>query len=156
MRRRKRTWPRALNLCRRARSTPDHGIGSNREGDVFEVLLAQIAKLNPHFAPDMIVSRRRDADAAGLCDALEPCRDVNAISKDVMRLDDYVADIDADAESNTPVLHVADCKFLDAGLELHRSPNRLNRTRKLRQEPVPGVLHDTAAVFGDRWVDRVR
>jgi hypothetical protein len=67
-----------------------------------------------------------------------------------MRFYDYVADIDAHAESNTPVFHLADCKFLDAGLESHRSPNRLNRARKLRQEPVPGVLHDAAAMFRNR------
>ena len=67
-----------------------------------------------------------------------------------MGLDDYVADIDAHAESNAPVFRITDCKFLDAGLELHSSPNRLDRAWKLRQEPVAGVLHDAAAVFGDR------
>jgi hypothetical protein len=72
-----------------------------------------------------------------------------------MRLDDYVADIDAHTESNAPVFRIADCKVVDAGLELHGSSNRFDRARELRQEPVPGVLHDAAAVFGDCWVDGV-
>ena len=145
-----------LSLCRRARSIPDHGIGPYRAGDVFEVLLAQIGELNADLAPDMIVGRRRDADAAGLCDALKPRRNIYAVAKDVMRLDNYVADIDADTESNTPVFRIGDCKFFDAGLELHSGSNRFDRTRKLRQEPVAGVLHDAAAVFGDCRVDSVR
>ena len=66
-----------------------------------------------------------------------------------MGLDDYVADIDAHTESNAPVFRITNCKFLDAGLELHSSSNRFDRARKLRQEPVAGILHDAAAVFGD-------
>ncbi len=73
-----------------------------------------------------------------------------------MRLDDDVADIDADAESNAPVLDIADGKLVDAGLELHRSPNRLDRARKLREEAVPGVLDDAAAVAGNGRGNGVR
>jgi hypothetical protein len=72
-----------------------------------------------------------------------------------VRLDNYVADIDAHAEGNAPVLHLSDCKFLDVGLEQHRSPNRLNRTWKLRQEPVAGVLHDPAAMFSNCGINGV-
>ena len=146
----------ALSLVCRGRSIPDHRIGPDRTGDVFEALLAQIGELNPDLASDLIVGRRRDADAAGFCDALKPRRNINAVSKDVMRLDDYVADIDAHTESNAPVFRITDCKFLDTGLELQCSSNRFDRTRKLRQEPVAGVLHDAAAVFGNCGLDTVR
>ena len=95
-----------------AKPIPDHGIGPHRTGDILEVLLAQIGELNPDLASDLIVSRRRDADAAGFCDALKPRRDVNVVSEDVMRLDNHVADIDAHAESNAPVFRIADCNFL--------------------------------------------
>ena len=114
-----------------------------------EVLLAQIGELNPDLASDLIVDRRRDADAAGFCDALKPRRNVNAVSKDVVGLDDYVANIYAYAEDNAPLFHLTDCKFRNTSLELHSSSNRFDRARKLRQEPVAGVLHDAAAVFGD-------
>ena len=104
----------------------------------------------------MIVGRRRDADAAGLCDAFKPRRNVNAVAEDVVGLDNYVADIDAHTECNAPVFHVTDCKLVNAGLELHRSSDRFDRARKLRQEPVAGVLHDAAAVFGNCRGDSVR
>jgi hypothetical protein len=44
---------------------------------------------------------------------------------------------------------------MDTVLELHRSSNRLDRARKLRQEPVAGILHDVAAVFCDYRLDSV-
>src|ERR1700730_167389 len=115
----------------------------------FEAVLAPIGELSSDFASDLIVRGEGDADAARFCDALKPRRDVNAVSKDVMGLDDYVADVDADAESNTPVFGIASCKFTNARLELHSSSNRLDRARKLCQEPVAGVLYDAAAVFRD-------
>jgi len=117
----------------RAGFFPDHGIGPDRAGDVFQVLLAEISELNLDLAMDSIVGGRRNADAAGFCNALKPCRNVNSVSEDVMGFDDYVADVDADAESNTPVFRIASCKFMDAGLELHSSSNRFDRTRKLRK-----------------------
>ena len=104
----------------------------------------------------MIVSRRRDADTAWLSDTLETCRNIYDVAKNVMRLDNYVADIEADAESYTAVFRLSGCKFLDVGLELHSSSNRLDRAWKICQEPVTGVLHDAAAVLCDCWVDSVR
>ena len=88
-------------------SIPDHGIGPDRAGDVFEVLLAQIGELNADLASDLIVGRRRDADTAGFCDAFKPCRNIYAVTKNVMRLDNHVADIDADTESNSPVFRIS-------------------------------------------------
>src|SRR5712664_1831944 len=76
---------------------------------------------------------RRPQDTAGFCDALKSCRNIYAVTKNVMRLNNYVADIDTHTESNAPVFHVTDCKFLSTGLEQHRGPNRFDRTRKLRQ-----------------------
>jgi hypothetical protein len=104
----------------------------------------------------MIVGRGRDADTAGFCNALKPRRDVDTVAKNIMRLDNYVADIDAHAESNALVFQIADRKVVDAGLELHSSPNCFDCARKLHQEPVPGVLDNPATVLGDCPGDSVR
>ena len=77
--------------------------------DVFEVLLTQIGELSSDLASDVIVDGRRDADAAGFCHAFQPRRDVDAVSKNVMGLDDDVADIDAHAKSDAVIFKVADC-----------------------------------------------
>ena len=72
-----------------------------------------------------------------------------------MRLDNYVANIDAHAENNTPVFHLSHRKFLDAGLELHGSSNRLDSARKLGQEPVASALDNAASVLRDCRLDGV-
>jgi len=124
-------------------------------GNVFEVLLAQIDELNGDLASDMVVGRRRDMNAAGLSDAFKSRRNIYVVAKNIMWLDNHVADIDTDTESNAPVFRVTNCKFLDAGLKLHSGPNRLDRARKLRQEPVASVLHDAATMSGDCWSNGV-
>jgi hypothetical protein len=53
-------------------------------------------------------------------------------------------------------LYIADSKLVDAALELHGSSNCFDRARKLRQEPVAGVLDNTAAVVGNCRSDSVR
>ena len=73
-----------------------------------------------------------------------------------MGLDNNVADVDAHAESNAAVLDLIDCEFFDAGLKLHSGSNGFDCTSKLRQEPVPGVLHDAATVFRDCGLDTIR
>jgi hypothetical protein len=61
----------------------------------------------------MVMGGRRYADAAGLCNAFKPCRNIYAVPKNIMWLDDYVADIDADAKSNTLVVLIGSCKLFD-------------------------------------------
>jgi hypothetical protein len=109
-------------------SVADHCKCSDRTSDVLKFLLAQIGEPNRDLASNLIVGRRRDADATRFGDALKPCGDVDAVAKDVMRLNNYVADIDAHTESKTPVFHITDCKFMNAGLEQHRGPNRLDKS----------------------------
>src|SRR5947199_7299508 len=116
------------------------GVGSHRSIDVLKGLLAQISELYIHLAPDLIVGGSRDAGAARRCNALKPGRDVDAVPEDIMWLDDHVADIDADAESNAGILRVGRRKFSDAGLELRSSSDCLYSARKLGQEPVTGIL----------------
>src|SRR5262245_12806134 len=128
---------------------PHHGIGPDRARNVFEVLLAQISEVRSDLAPDMVVNRRRDADAAGSCDALKARCNIHSLPKDITGLDDYVADVHTHTESNTPVFRITSCKFTNARLKLDCRSHRLDRARKLRQEPVPSVLHYAAAVLGD-------
>jgi hypothetical protein len=73
-----------------------------------------------------------------------------------MRLHNDVADIDADTESDASVIMIVDCKFADPVLELHGSPNCLDRTRKLGQESVASILYNATAMFGNGRLDAFR
>lgn len=93
---------------------------------------------------------------AGSREALEPSRDVDAISEDVVRLNDYVTNVNANAESDALFIDLIACKLLDADLEQRRSSDRRDRARKFCQEAVARVVHDAAAVFRYRGFDSVR
>jgi len=51
----------------------------------------------------------RQADAAGLGDAFEPRRDVDAVPQYVVALDQHIAEMDADAPFHAPVAR--DCRI---------------------------------------------
>src|SRR5437763_4316022 len=88
---------------RRASRGRGNGKDMRRIGDVLQPLLAEIDELggdpSPHLAPGI----GGDADAAGRCEALEPRRDIDAVTIDVVRRHDDVAEIDADAQLDAVV-----------------------------------------------------
>ncbi len=134
-------------------SSPDYSVGPHSPINVLERSLAQIDEVDPSFAADIIVRRRRDTDAAWLRQALKPRCDVDAVSEDVMWLNNYVTNVDTNPERNAPFFRVTRGQLLDAALEQHRSSNRFDGARKLGQEPVAGILDDPAAAVGDCWIN---
>ena len=61
-------------------------------------MAAERAVIEIELVPDLVVDGLRDADRAGLGERLEPGGDVDAIAKDVVAVDDHVAEIDADPQ----------------------------------------------------------
>ena len=68
------------------------------------MVLAHRLEAEVELVLDLVVDVAGDADAAGLGEAFEAGGDVDAVAEDVVGLDDDVADIDADAEADAPVL----------------------------------------------------
>src|ERR1700730_7428356 len=68
-----------------------HPVDAHWPGDVLEALLADVGELGFDFAAHLAERVFRDADAAGLGDAFEPCRDVDAVTEDVIPLDQNIA-----------------------------------------------------------------
>src|ERR1700709_123528 len=124
--------------------------------NILKALLAQVSKIDSDLSQNLIVGCRRDADTTGFRDALKSGCNIYSIAKNVVGFHNHVADIDADAKTKAPVFSVSDREVMNIGLETYCSPNRLDRTRKFRQEPVTGVLHDAATVFGNHGLDTIR
>jgi hypothetical protein len=114
----------------------DHGIGAHRTSNVLEALLAQIDKLDRDFADNLFVSRSRDADAARFGDALKTGCDVDAIAKNVMRFNNYVADIDANAKGETLFVSVINCEVMDANSDAARNASTALRNSARNPSPV--------------------
>ena len=90
-------WPRHFGRGRGLRRKIEP-IDAHRPRDVLEALLPSIDEVGRHLALHLPPSVLGNRDAAGFGDALDPRRDVDAVTKDVLALDDDVADIDANPE----------------------------------------------------------
>ena len=72
----------------------------DRPGDVFDCDLPAVVKNRVDTVGDTFVNNRRDANAAGLGERLEPRGEVDAVAVDVVAVDDDVAQVNADPEHN--------------------------------------------------------
>jgi hypothetical protein len=73
-----------------------------------------------------------------------------------MQLDNYVADIDANAKGETLFVSVICREVMNAFLKLRRSPNRLDCTPKFCEEPVASIFYDPATMLRDRRLYSLR
>jgi hypothetical protein len=77
------------------RGKPEHSDGI---GDILDGLFAQIGERKRRLASDLLIRRARDTQATRFTQCLQPSRDVDAITKDVIAVYYDVADIYADPE----------------------------------------------------------
>ena len=91
----------------------------------------------------------------GCGDAFEARRDIHAVAEDVVALDDDVAEIDADAELDAPVLRHIGVALAHAALDLGGAGDRVHHARELHQHAVAGELDDAPLVLGDLGVDQL-
>src|SRR5262249_44278959 len=77
-----------------------------------------------------------------------------AVAKDVVALDNDVAEIDTDAEPDAPFLGQLRLAVEHAALDFGRTAHRVDDTGEFHQHTVPGGFDDAAATLGDLWVDQ--
>jgi hypothetical protein len=71
---------------------------------MFFALLAHVVERVGQLVADLIAHRARDADAAGLGQRFQPRGDIDAVAEDVAAFGDDVAEIDADAKLDPPLI----------------------------------------------------
>jgi hypothetical protein len=122
-------------------------------GNVFDLLLAQILKDKGQPVAHVIVDRIGDQHPAGIGQGLDARGDVDAVAVKVVALDDYIAEIDADAQLDAAVCR--DTRVPPGHCLLHRdrAAHRIDDARKFDQHAVAGGLDDAAVVFGDFRID---
>ncbi len=107
-----------------------------------EALLAEIAEGEVELAGGVFLHPRRDADAARLGQRFEACRDIDAITKDVAILGDYVALMYADAERDADVGCRRGVALAHRRLHFCRTAQRVDRTAEFYEQTVAGRLDD--------------
>ncbi|MCY1231172.1 hypothetical protein D9M72_436100 [compost metagenome] len=150
--------PFRIGLVRRRRQ--DHAFGPDAiemhgAADVLQYLLAKVFDRQFEAVGHLCRHRGGHADAADIGQLLDARGDVDAVAEDVVVLEDDVAEIDADAEFDPPVLRHVAVAPLHALLDLDRAFDRIGHALELDQHSVAGGLDQPALVLGDRRIDEL-
>ena len=128
----------------------------DRTGDILDALVAEILERDVlQSVADLIAHRARDTDAARLGKHFKSRRDVDAVAKDVILLDDHVAEINADAELYPPRRRDVGVASRHPALDLGSAKYCVGDAVEFEQHAVAGGLDDAAAIFGDDRIDQL-
>jgi hypothetical protein len=72
-----------------------------------------------------------------------------------MLLGNYVAEVDADAEPDTPLVGYLWLTVAHPALDLRGTSHGIHHAGKLGKEAIAGVLYDPAAMFPDLGLDQL-
>jgi hypothetical protein len=90
----------------------------------------------------------------GFAERFQACRDVDAVAKDIVAVDDDVADVDPHPEHDLPFRSDARVAPDHAALDLDRAGDRIHDAGEFHQHPIAGGLDDAAVVLGNAAVDQ--
>src|SRR5262249_9421786 len=97
----------------------------------------------------LIIDRPRDAEAAGLGQALQPRRNIDSIAVDALALDDDISQVDADTKLHTALHGQRGVPGFELVLDGDGALYRFDHAGKLRQQVVPWGVHDAPPVLLD-------
>ena len=117
-------------------------------------MAAKRAVIEIELIPDLVVYGLRDADGAGLSERLQPGCDVDAIAKDVIAIDDHVAEIDPDPQFEPALRRDRVVDRARAPLHFDGAVQRIDDARKIRQQAVARRADYPATLRRDQRVDR--
>ena len=121
--------------------------------DVFYPDLATILEANVNAIADAFIDNRRDTDAAGLGERLEPRSDVNAVAVDIVPFDNNVAKIDADAQHDRRRCAVRIGRQGGRALYGERAVYGIDDTAELDNGAVTDQFYNPAVMGGNGGVE---
>ena len=128
---------------------PSNAIGPDRLGDVLEISFTEILELRFDLAAHLAIGVVGQANSVRLSKALHARGDVHPVAMNIVILDDYVPDINADPKLE-PLLLIGCCFSIHhTFLPNHSAVESVQYTSELDQQAVADELDYTAIVFGD-------
>src|SRR5262249_34824307 len=129
-------------------------VDMHRVRNVLHVLLASVPEDERHLVAHLLVGRARDANSTGLRDAFQPRRHVHAIPEDVVPVENNVAEVDADAELDSPLSGYRRVSLGHVALDIDGTTHRIHDAAELSQETVSSGFDDATAMLGDLGIDK--
>ena len=116
-------------------------------------MAAERAVVEIELVPDLVIYGMRNADRARLGKRLEPGSDVDPIAKDVVTVDDHIAEIDANPQLQAAL---GWDRIIDGArrvLHLDGAVQRIDDTRKIRQNAIACRADNPPAMRCNQRVD---
>ncbi len=134
------------------RHLESNAMGAHRSSDVLDLPFAHVLERELELVTHLVPHGAADADAARLRQRFKPRRYVDAVSVDVLVVDDDVADVQADTKLDAAIRWNLDVALGYLSLHLDGTADRIDDAGKLDKKAVACRLDDTATVFGDLWI----
>jgi len=130
------------------------GDGESADGlrDVLETPFPQQAELQRQLVLDLIVNAPRDAHSARFGHGLDARRDIDAITQEVLALDDDVPKIHANAEPHALILGQMLVAGADRRLDFGRAADRFHCAREFGQDRIAGSIENAAPMLREKSV----
>ena len=123
--------------------------------DALYLVMSRILEGKVQLAPDLLVHDIRNADPVGLGQRFQPGGDVDAVAKDVVRLDNNVADVHADAKADAFVFPDSGITADHAPLHFGRAHHGFDNARELDEHPVAGGFDYPPIVLPDPRLEQL-
>lgn len=123
--------------------------------DVLDMLRAEIIKTEAQLIEDLIAHDSAYANPARLSQHFQARRDIDAITKDVIAINDDVTKIDTDTKVQSLIRGNAFVALGHAPLDVNCAAHCIDNTREFQQQPVTGRLDDAAVMLRDLGVDEL-
>ncbi len=120
-----------------------HGLG-----DILEALRPKVFPGDLDLSPNLPIGVIGYANATRLCNALQPCGNVNAVAEDIVFIDDDVADMNTDPEFDSDSCAVTILLAMTRWTST-AAANGIDGAGEFDKHAVAGGLDDVPAMGGD-------
>src|ERR1035437_9370003 len=131
-------------------------MNADRTYYVLDRLLSHVLETKAELIAYLIVHDAGNHDPAGVGQRLQARRHIDAVSENVIAVENDVADIDADAEFDALVRRCRGVALCHAALDIDRATDGIDHAHELHEHSIARRFDDSAAMFGDLGIDEFR
>src|ERR1035437_428398 len=128
-------------------------MNADRTYYVLDRLLSHVLETKAELIAYLIVHDAGNHDPAGVGQRLQARRHIDAVSENVIAVENGVADIDADAEFDALVRRCRGVALCHAALDIDRATDGIDHAHELHEHSIARRFDDSAAMFGDLGID---
>jgi hypothetical protein len=147
--------PTISNLHLRCHASEVHSKYLDWSRDVLDLLRAEILESEAQFIEDLIAHDSAYANPAGFSQHFQARRDIDAIAKDVIAINDDVTNIDADTKVQSLIRGNAFVALGHGSLHVNCAAHCIDDAREFQQQAVTGRLDDAAVMLRDLGIDKL-